>query len=228
MAKVKYGSIVTDMRNKLGGTVYSRNRYGSYSKNYAIPTLVQNAWTAPQRSSMASCFSGWQALNDDQRGNWNRATADYPRTDSQGNVYFMSGQNLYCSINRNLVLVGSAVISNPPTKVLPSDPTDVKITKWDPLTPRATINVSNPVVDANATMVIKCSKGLSPGIQVVSTALRFVTIAGNFNGTFDIDTPYNTKFSAQPDGTRLFVEIYLVQNISGSAGMRLQANSLPV
>lgn len=114
MAKILYSALVSDMRNKLNGSVMARNRYGSYVRTKVTPVNRQSAAQMNQRGQFGFLSANWRELTQEQRDGWNAAAINFPRTDIFGMSRNLSGQALYISLNRNLYNAGAALITDAP------------------------------------------------------------------------------------------------------------------
>src|SRR3972149_5825724 len=82
--KIKFGSILTDGRGKLGGQVYARNRSGAYVRNKVTPNNPQSGFQSTARARLAGFSEGWRGLTQAQRDAWNAAGPDFPKTNQFG------------------------------------------------------------------------------------------------------------------------------------------------
>lgn len=70
MARIKTGSIVADIRGKVGSEVYSRNRGGSYVKAYAGPRGAAIGRQADWQSAFQACMTEWRNPGSIDRDEW--------------------------------------------------------------------------------------------------------------------------------------------------------------
>ena len=117
MAKIKWGMIVTDGRNKLGGQVFSKNRAGSYIRTKVTPVNPKTAFQMASRQLLGALSSAWSSLTNPQREAWNAAVDAWQKTDIFGDLRKPTGKNLFTGLNKNRVDIGGAVNNLPPEKV---------------------------------------------------------------------------------------------------------------
>jgi hypothetical protein len=108
MAKIQFGGGVSMASGKIGGTVYSRNKGGSYSRNWVVPTNPQSAKQSTQRNLFALKSAAWRDLTDEQRTAWESWAGDNPILDRLGNSIVLSGAQAYSKININRTNAGDA------------------------------------------------------------------------------------------------------------------------
>ena len=118
--KAKFGMFMTDGYGKIGGNVIQRNHYGTFARTKVVPTNPQTTPQQDRRAAFQYLTTNWKDLSGSQRTEWEAETANYPRTDSFGDTYYLTGQTLYISLNMNLWRVGVTYIDAPVTKVTPT------------------------------------------------------------------------------------------------------------
>jgi len=112
---MKYISpLISDARNKLGGTVWSRNSAGVYQRAHVAPTQPRTTSQQANRALFASLASAWGALSQSQIAAWNQLALTVPWTDTLGHTFYPSGFQLYLSCNRNLQALSLSTINSPP------------------------------------------------------------------------------------------------------------------
>lgn len=117
MALIKLGGGVADVRGSIGGTVFSRNRYGAYARNRTIPV---NPNTAPQqkiRSIISQCRYAWfTTLTEAQRTAWGVYAENVSVLNRLGESINLTGYNMFCRTNLALTYNDEAFIEDAPTE----------------------------------------------------------------------------------------------------------------
>ena len=101
MAKVKFSALISEMRNKLNGSVFARNRGGAYLRTKVTPTNPMTIAQVQARSLLTSFSQAWRGLTEDQRQAWLSVVDQWSRTDVFGDVVNPSGSTLYIRLNIN-------------------------------------------------------------------------------------------------------------------------------
>lgn len=212
--KVLTTAIVADLRNKLNGTVFSKNRYGLYGRTKVTPVNPRTTYQQQNRSVLGNNSSAWRGLTQNQRNAWIAAAPNFPVTDIFGNVQILSGQALYVKLNNNLVNAGQPTIANPPTPVampsitLLSGIADVSDASIDLTFDAASIPVGfTPLF--YATPPIIASK------LYVKNRLRLLGTAVIAASTTDIYAIWNPRFGSLIAGQRITVNFAIVSNTTG-------------
>jgi hypothetical protein len=218
--KVKYGSIITNSRGKLGGQYYSRNHYGPFAANIVTPTNPQTSYQSTARSTFLFFNQKWKTLSIDDQLRWTEAAVNFPKTDVFGDEYFSTGKNLYVSLNINLSIIGQTAISTPPSpEVITPIPSIYALTA-NQLYGYIQLELTDDFTDTNQYYIVRATPLLSPGINVVTSKLTriFVQDCDNSN-VWDWGAPWSAKFGALTAGNRLFIEVQSIQKHSGQAGI---------
>ena len=129
MAIIKLGITVVGIRGTVGGGVFSANKSGPYLKQWAYPIVRATEPELLERSRSSALPSAWRSLTQAVRDSWDTlaALAAYERTNSLGEVYNLSGWQLYNSWQRNRQTVSLALLTTAPTATVPSGPPDATV-----------------------------------------------------------------------------------------------------
>jgi hypothetical protein len=112
------------LSGKLGGAVYSRNRYGLYSKAYAKPVMPNTILQQAVRSSLGIVATAWRGLDQSSRDNWNRWAATFKIQTRSGTPISPSGFNAFIMANIPRIQVGEQMGMDGPYEdgLLPPEP----------------------------------------------------------------------------------------------------------
>lgn len=226
MAKVKFSALISEMRNKLNGSVFARNRGGAYLRTKVTPLNPQTAAQVAARSLLASFSQSWRSLTEAQRNAWNAVVDQWSTTDVFGDVVNPSGSTLYTRLNINVSLAGGTALIAPPTPIGADALPDLLVT--------AGVTAAEILVDSDLgtvpvghALVIEATPMLSPGISNAKSKFRFVETvpaAGSF--AVDIITAYTAKFGGLVAGQKLFVRAKLIVLATGERSQSLVASCI--
>lgn len=227
MAKVKFSALVSEMRNKLNGSVFSKNRAGNYLRNKVTPVNPQTSFQTAVRSALTAASQAWRALTEAQRTAWNNAVSNFTGTDIFGDVKTPSGINLQNKLYLNANTIGGTPLTTPPSPGVSVAAPDVTI-----VTDSApqTFTVSSPLaaVPAGESWVISATENSSPGINNFKGKYRVVAV-------LPAATPlpyagiaaYTTKFGAVVANQKIGVEVKAISSttfIQGPATRLISIN----
>lgn len=111
MATIQTGSIVNDLRGKVGNEVYCRNKSGPFVRTLISPVQPDTSFQMDRRANMATVTANWQALTDEVRMRWNVLAAGMWSGNRLGVKRKISGFQLFKS--RHLALLTAAVATVP-------------------------------------------------------------------------------------------------------------------
>ena len=101
MAKVQFGSGVAYMSGRVAGTVYSRNKGGSYIRRFSVPVNASTLFQQGVRSSLAAASSAWRDLTPSVQQAWVAWASTHPVIDRLGAAIQLTGQQAFVQANRN-------------------------------------------------------------------------------------------------------------------------------
>ena len=221
MARIKYSALVSDMRNKLNGSVLSKNRYGSYVRNKVTPVNPQTARQVFQRSLLASMSQAWKGLTEAQRVAWRSAVELYQTTNIFGDIQKPSGNILFNRLNMNILNAGGTQINVPPLPIGADQITQINVA----------VTVAGgvydvafaPTVPAGHAMILEATPGVSAGISNANNQFRQVAVApAGTTSPFDMSAEYIATFGAPAVGQKVFVRAKLVRLTTGEVSQALK------
>ena len=109
MARITYGSIITDIKGSLGGTTYQANSSGKIGRSKPYTPVNPSSFQTDRQTMLASLVSKWSLLSAANKGLWNALAAAHQHTDAWGVTKFLSGYQWFLSYNLNCVNSNQAV-----------------------------------------------------------------------------------------------------------------------
>lgn len=226
MAKLLFTAVVADMRNKLNGTVFSKNRYGAYARTKVTPVNPQTTAQQAARNRLATNSQAWRGLTEIQRDSWTGAAPQFPMRDIFGNSKILSGSALYVKLNNNLNVIGL-----PPIATSPS-PTEIPALVLTSLSSTAAVPSLSMVfgdspVPADFEMVVEATPPVGAGISFVKNKYRIVSTQAAATATpVNLLSDYSAIFGNPVAGQKIFVRAKLVSTITGQAGIPSSAYAI--
>lgn len=228
MAKIKLQAILAGISGKLNGSVFAKNRSGSYIRTKVTPVNPQSIAQGLVRAALTTFSKAWGSLTEAQRLAWNSAVSNFASTDIFGDIKNPSGINLFNKLNLNLNSIGVAMISNVPNKD--------QVGYMDALTIAAdesasTLGLTFTAQGASAgqTVVVEATPPLSAGKNFAKSEFRQIgTFAGDGTSPQAFGTQYIAKFGTMPDGKKIFVRCKFISNTTGVSGQTTSASTIVV
>jgi len=226
MAKIKMTAIVADMRNKLNGSVFSRNRGGAYIRTKVTPINPQTAAQVQARSLLTSLSQGFRSLSQAQITAWNAATPSWTSTDIFGDSIVPTGLALYVRLNANITNAGGTLIVLPPLPVGADAVEDISLAS-DVSSNTYTLTFLPAAVPANHTMYVEATQLLSPGVNNANSKFRFIAaIAAAGTSPANLFADYTAKFGGLYAGQKSFVRAKFINKVTGEMSLALKAQTI--
>lgn len=223
MAKIKFGMMMTDARNKLGGQVFSKNRGGAYVRTKVTPSNAQTSFQTAARSILTYFSQLFRTLTAAQILAWNNAVSDFTGTDIFGDVKTPSGLNLYIRLNANLAKVGAPAITTPPLPQNVSPLTGIAIVA-SAGGGTLVISANEATVGAGQILYIEATAPYSAGKTFVKSEFRTIGYsATNAAMPFAAGAIYTTKFGALIQGQKVSVRVQSVDVNTGLVTLKQTA-----
>lgn len=226
MAKIKLSAIVSEMRGRLNGSVFSKNRGGAYVRTKVTPVNPQTLAQGNVRAALTNLSQSWKNLTEAQRLAWNSAVSQFTGTDIFGDIKTPSGINLFNKLNLNLAAISVAPISTPPLAV--------SVGYFDSLSVAAaagagTIAATFSTVgeSADQTVIVEATPCVSAGKAFVKSEFRQIgTFAGTATSPQALGSMWSAKFGSLVAGQKVFIRLKFVDKNTGVAGQFTSASAV--
>jgi hypothetical protein len=226
MAKIKLGSNLADIRGKLNGHVFSHNKGGNYVRNKVTPVNPRTSAQVAVRNRLGSLAQSFRGLTQAQIIAWNGAVNNFAKTNIFGDLHSPSGINLYQRLNNNLLNIGVAQISDPPSSSAIPITTALSVTAAKGI-PALSVVLSNAVPVGSKVKVL-ATAGISPGRTFVKSQFRQIAVLAAAQATpYNGLAAYTAVFGAIPvAGQKLFIKLMPVNSSTGQAGVTSQVSCI--
>lgn len=214
--KIKWGALVVDGRNKIGGHVASKNRAGAYLRTKVTPVNPQSSFQSAVRSVFAAISQAWGSLTQAQRNAWNNAVESWSRTDIFGDIKNPSGFNLHQQLNINMSTVEQSFFTSPPEKIGVESPAIVSLTGSEAGGTLDLVWDANTVADTYA--IVYATGPVSPGTTFVKSQYRKMGFEdANAETNLDIATAWEARHGTITQGDKVFAKLVFINALSGEA-----------
>ena len=216
MARVTLGSGISDIRGKVGGSVYQRSAQGLTLRTKTTPVNRSSVAQTAQRARAATSQSAWQNLTDQQRTAWN-ANAQFNQIASgkAGNT-IATGQQAYMQLSFYLLQLGVAVPAEPVFLPYNLPPTGLTMSQGGPT---LIMSFDGEVDSGDYWPIAQVSLPLRSASNTPGAALRFMLPLSMSATDWTISQPYIDAygFLAQT-GQRVKVVWFLLDLASYTLG----------
>ena len=224
MARVKFSALVSEMRNKLNGSVFSKNRGGNYLRNKVTPVNPQSVFQTQKRSIFGSISSRFRSLTAAQVNAWNDASQQFPYSDIFGDSKILSGHQLHQKLNTNLAQINVPPLPDPPT------PRTIEAVGWvlSDFTLAGSawqIELDFGSGDVNDYYIIEATPPVPASVNFVKNKFRSFGIVepiGTDPIPVNIFNAYTDRFGVPQAGSRFFARVFAVSKVSGQVSLASQ------
>ena len=120
MARITYGTIVTNIKGSIGGTTFSTNRAGAIAKARVVGKRKLTPGQSVSLSSSMSVTNAWNELSYAEKVAFNDYALVNTFTDRFGNVKTLTGYQWYKQLAAASYYLDGTYISVPPAYSFPS------------------------------------------------------------------------------------------------------------
>jgi hypothetical protein len=227
MAKILYGPVVQDARNKLGNAVATKVRAGSMVRKRVAPIQPRTSRQNSQRATLTSFSKQWSSLTDAQRSAWAAFAEANPVRDQFGQLVRLTGHQMFVRLNVALSNAGATALTDPPANLTVTEPTSVAISAQGGATPSLKITSLSPLPASGEKVNIYATAPASPGRQNLNAFYRNIAFAQSVTGTpFDITAQYTAKFGAPVSAKRIAVAVEYINTSNGALSRRVTASAI--
>ena len=231
MAVIQLSGIgITDARNKLGDTVFTRNRGGQTTRQYVIPANTITDPRTATRDLFATACSLWAAISPEAFIQWQIFAKRFTKRNALAQKYNPTARNIFIECNMNLMSASALPIEYPLFNAMPLAIKSCSVVTLNPtdifLLPTFTDNTS--VVPADCILIVSASPCVSSGINYPrNNQLRIRTIGSGTDITsFNFWNNYDATFGSPVTGDKVFFRVRLVHEFSGVGCVPLMCSAI--
>lgn len=216
MAKTQLGPIVTDVRNKVGGVVFSKSPFGSTIRRKVSPV---NPRSVNQNGIRANLSSGAKrftnVLTSAQQDAWTAFAPLHQVHDVFGNLITLTGLQIFSQVNGVLHTIGAAHLDNPPADLMVGNP---GVLSFVASSSGGTLTVNGSLAAAaNEHPVVFDSGPINPGKRFITGKLRLLQVfAAAAAGPWDIFTTHTAKYGGLIQNQSFFLGVVYAKDTNGA------------
>lgn len=226
MAKIKFGSVITDSRGHIGGITYKWGRFGNVAQRLVTPTLHRTARSSSSRARFASLSRRWwSVLTPTERTDWRSLAAANPRPNTWGDDFPLSGLALFIGINSTLDQAGFTMIDTAPS--------DQTVTALSTMTFAATapnslvVTFTPSPLPTDHLLYISARPNFSPGISNSARLSSFlVASAIEITSTLNIGTQFAARFGPIIATRQQYIEARLLNTVNGAVSAAIVGSEI--
>lgn len=205
MAKFIAGPVASEIRGSLGGTTFTRNRYGAIMRQRVKPTVSTTEYATTAKARMTAATQAWQGLTAAQKLAWNEWAAGNPSLGALGEQQILTGHVAYVGSYCRALTAGIPVLTAPPAAAAPAPLTSLVVSA-DIGAGNVELTYTPTPIGATEYLWVRACVVTSSGINYVSNLLRFIVRSGAAQASpYDIEAALAARVGAPQVGQTLHV-----------------------
>lgn len=231
MALVKYGAIITDMKGKIGGTIFQGGPFGPVAKNGFYWGAIDDGAKLShadagkglqRRVNLSRLATDWKNLTQADRDSWNTAAPNFPITNKYGVPVTASGFLVYMMLNLNLKNSDQAEIHTAPAPGVVQDCNAFTVS-WLP--GPGTLSIVGLTQVVGFTNTIYATRTMREGSTPKQSDFKAIKVlAAGEVFPYDFTASYEDLYGSVITGGRIHVYITSTNNNTGQQGLRYGAS----
>lgn len=174
MAKFTPGIAIGSASGSVGGTVFSRNRYGVYMRTKGVPVDVASPMQLMVRAAITAASAKWRDLSDIERASWKTYAQENPIMDALGQSQVLAPNAAFVQLNSRISLFGGTIIQTPPLIAAPDPLTSIGL-EVDLGAGDVELNFAPSPVPADHVYVVRACVVNSPGRTYLKNLWRIIS-----------------------------------------------------
>lgn len=227
MAKIRTGALVAEIRNKLGDVVYTRNKYGAFSRLRVDPENAATPARTASRDRLTAAVLAWNDdLSDAQRNAWAAYALALSKKSGPVDGKAQTARSAFLTSYMNLDNIGVATLTDPPDQPLTGQVTNLSLTV-DADTQTLELDGSVPAGTASQGLVILATPPLTPArYNCWSFARQITALAPGWAFPLDLWDEYTQLLDTPGQGYAVTVWVHAIAELSGLSAPRQSVRAL--
>jgi hypothetical protein len=197
MARIKYGTIVTQINGSVGGNVFQNNAFGFTLKAKGSVRNPNSKKQNANKGYVSSVSKAWANLSDSDRAAWISYAATYPQPSRHSPTDYLSGYGLFLKWNQ-VYMTGTttpgAIISAPPLVLPTSTVPTWEFRCYPSIHNLNQLNMSWSIESTDWLCNIELGAPMPAGQNFIGSKTRFMSVVTPSASAVGIDGPYRRTF----------------------------------
>ena len=212
MASITFIAPVDEIRGRLGGVVFSRNKSGNHIRPFKQPSNPQSTLQMNQRGTITSMIRLWQVAGPTNQATWVvwAALPANVKYNSLGAAYYLSGYQSFLEINTRIWQIYQDWRWVAPDLGIPAVPVITSVT-WTNVGGTPTLRVNYGAGEFSSTQTIVVHGSAWPWSARLVQYSRFYLLKQQLNpgaSPYQITTQITDRWGPPHTGDRIFVRVY--------------------
>ena len=228
MALYTPGPMAGQISGRIGASVFSHNRGGTYVRNGTIPIKVISGPAVAAKNRMKAIVRSWAAVGVASRLAWQTYCQENPITNRLGNKSTLSAHMAFSGINCRLNLIGAAAITLPPITEPPAALTALSAVCDRSLNSCLLTFAATPIPVSTA-MWLEVAVVTSPAINYIENSWKVVGhLAAAVATGEDILSKIEARFGLLQVGQTVHIRASMIGTTNGLLSGPIQCSTVVV
>lgn len=213
MALIIPSAIISEIRGKVGGSVFQRSRSGIILRANTTPVNKNSNLQNTARAVSFNVLQEWTRLTDAQRSSWDRFVQYLPIQQKNIKVLYITGQQAFIKFNSYRLHYSLSILTTPRFNKCALTPITLNVTSNGAVMWAA---ANRALVSANEFIVLFITVIFPSSVNNPGARYKLVKFVTTDTDQFNITSYYTGLFGriAQP-GETLFIKYTNVSKLSG-------------
>lgn len=228
MARIIYGSIITDIKGSIGGITYQKNGSGTIARLKPRKTKTNTQKQRDQQPRLKEVQRNWNELSLTNKVLWNDFASVNNKIGLDGNEKVLTGYQWFVTINQNRLLLSRSILLVPPVYEI-VNPIDSISLLWDQTVLCVIPNI--PIADFKQRWIIYSSFIINSSSRFDFNKTRLIRlIDDDFGGSRTIANTisssswniyYKSNFPPSLGNKNFYMMVYIraISNTSGISSL---------
>ena len=213
MALIKTGSIISDIRGKVKGTVFQRTAGGLTLRSQSAPINKNSNRQTKTRNFTNILQQQWRLLSPEERQTWLQFTNFNPIQQKRNSELFINGQQAFIKLNSYRLEYGFTILTTPQFSKCETTPVDISIQLAGPNLFVRTDRVMNSRFEF---IVLFMTVNLIPTINNPGSRFKLIKFTTTNSDNFNIKDEYKAIFGILPKReSKIFFKFTNADKFSG-------------
>ena len=213
MARVKPSAIVSDVRGKIGGTVFQRFKSGLVVRSKCSPVNKKSALQVISRNIASLTANAWLQLTAVDRDQWDSFTAYNPIAQRNNSEVFVSGQQAFLKLNNYRLHYSLPILVVPEFNKCVLDPVVLTLSRTGA---NLRVKSNRALVASDEFIILFITVRMSPAINNPGNRYKLIKFVTTNGVNFTITPEYEDVYGAIPlIGDTVFMKYTNASKLSG-------------
>jgi len=215
MALFTPGPLAGQVSGRVGSSVFSHNRGGTYIRNGTIPKKVLSPAAIAAKARLTTLSRQWQAIAADDRMAWTTWAATNPITNRLGGKTVLAPHMAYMQLNARLNLGGFAEISLPPITPAPAPLTSLSLA-CAAGAGTAVLTTAPTPVGATLALWVEAAVVDLPSQTYLENIWKTIEVSSINQATgMDVAATLENRFGSMMEGQIVHVRVSVIDSLTG-------------